>query len=181
MIGSELAKRYARALFQIAREENSVEEIYGELSGFSAILKENKDLMDFFVNPIFDQADKKAVLNELLTKIDVSTITANFLRLLIDKRRINILLEVEECYRADLDELLNRIRVKVRSAFPLSGDAKQRLLSRLSEMTGKNVEMAVEDDRSLLGGIIVAVGDTLYDGSVKTQLANIRELIREEM
>ncbi|OPL15946.1 MAG: hypothetical protein AVO39_06695 [delta proteobacterium MLS_D] len=181
MIGSEIAKRYARALFQLASEEGAVEEIYNELSSFSRTLRDNRNLLEFFANPIFDAQEKKAVLNEILAKMKISGMTANFLNLLVDKRRIDILLEVEACFRNYLDELMNKVRVKVKSAFPLTGETVDKLTARLAEMTGKNVEMTVEDDRSLLGGVVIAVGDTLYDGSVKTQLASIRELIREEM
>lgn len=181
MTGSEIAKRYARALFQIAEEDNAVEAVYGELANVASAVRDNKNLMDFFANPIFDQSDKKDVLAEILAKMSVSGVTANFLNLLIDKRRMDILSDVEECFRGYRDNLLNKVRVNVKTAFPLSGEMKERLLSSLAEMTGKNVEMAVEDDRSLLGGIVVAVGDTLYDGSIRTQLSSIRELIREDI
>ncbi len=181
MTGSEIAKRYARALFQIAEEDNAVEAVYSELASITSAVRDNKNLMDFFANPIFDQSDKKNVLSEILAKMDISGMTANFLNLLIDKRRMGVLSDVEECFRGYRDNLLNKVRVNVKTAFPLSGEMKEKLLSSLADMTGKNVEMAVEDDRSLLGGIVVAVGDTLYDGSIRTQLAGIRELIREDI
>ncbi|MCK9273951.1 MAG: ATP synthase F1 subunit delta [Syntrophales bacterium] len=181
MIQSEIAKRYAKALFQIAKEEDSVETIYGELDRFASMLKENKNLTDFFANPIFDQNDKKAVMEEVLSRIKITGITANFLKLLADKRRIDILLDVENCFREYRDQLLNKVRVNVRTAFPLSADLAEKIKARLEGITRKNIEMAVEEDTTLLGGIVVRVGDTLYDGSIKTQLMSIRELIREEM
>lgn len=181
MIGSEIAKRYAKALFQVAEEEKAVEKIYGELAGFASTLRDNRNLMEFFANPIFDQTDKTSVMRDILKKMKISGMTANFLYLLIEKRRMDILLEVESCFRDYLDRLMNKVRVNVKTAFPLSEDMVRKLSARLEEITGKNVDMAVEDDGSLLGGIVVAVGDTLYDGSIKTQLASIRELIREEI
>lgn len=181
MIGSEIAKRYAKALFQVAEEEKAVEKIHGELAGFASALRENKNLMEFFANPVFDQNDKTSVMKDILKKMRISGVTANFLYLLIEKRRMDIFLDVEACFRGYLDKLMNRVRVAVKTAFPLSGEMVTKLSAHLEEMTGKNVEMAVDDDNSLLGGIVVAVGDTLYDGSIKTQLASIRELIREEI
>ena len=181
MIGSEIAKRYAKALFEIAKEEGAVESIYGELERFASALKSNKNLMEFFANPVFDQGDKKAVMESVISKVQITGITANFLKLLVDKRRIDILLDVENCFRGYRDALLNKVRVKVKTAFPLPADLAGKIQERLEEMTKKKIEMAVEEDASLLGGIVVGVGDTLYDGSIKTQLMSIRELIREEM
>ncbi|MCK9230464.1 MAG: ATP synthase F1 subunit delta [Syntrophales bacterium] len=181
MRGSEIAKRYAKALFKVAQEDEAVEKIHGELAGFALTLRENKNLMEFFANPVFDQNDKISVMKEILKKMKISGLTANFLYLLVEKRRMNIFFEVEACFRDYLDTLMNKVRVQVKTAFPLSDEMVARLSARLQEITGKNVEMAVDDDRSLLGGIVVAVGDTLYDGSIKTQLSRIRELIREEI
>ncbi|MGZ6275985.1 MAG: ATP synthase F1 subunit delta, partial [Syntrophales bacterium] len=88
MSSSNIAKRYARAFFDIAREDGLYEKYYNELTLFSSIVKNNKDLQELLLNPIFDQAEKRAVVDSLLAKINISVITANFLKLLVDKRRI---------------------------------------------------------------------------------------------
>jgi len=181
LIGSDIAKRYARALFDIAREEDKIEVIYDELNGFSSILKDNEDLADFFANPVFDNADKLAVIETIIDKIGISATTSNFLMLLVDKRRVDILEQIRECYQIYMDEVLNKVRVGIKTAFPLSGELSERIKKQMEGLTGKNVEMVIDEDPSLLGGIVIGVGDTLYDGSVKTQLNNIRGLIREEM
>ncbi len=181
MISSNIAKRYARAFFEIAREDGLYEKYYHELTLFSSIVKENKDLKDLLLNPVFDQAEKRAVVDSLLKKVDISNITANFLRLLVDKRRIGILPDIESCYRKLMDDALRKIRVDVKTAFPLSAELSAKLQKRMEELTGRKVEMAVSEDASLLGGIVVGVGDTLYDGSIKTQLHNIRNLLGEEI
>jgi F-type H+-transporting ATPase subunit delta len=80
-----------------------------------------------------------------------------------------------------MDEVLNTVRIEVKSAYKLSDELSEKIKARMEEITGKKVEMEIERDTSLLGGVVVKVGDTLYDGSVKTQLNNIRELLREEM
>jgi F-type H+-transporting ATPase subunit delta len=180
LISSNIAKRYARAFFEIAGEERRYEDYYHELSRFSAVLKENKNLSEFLANPVFDQPDKKAVLESVLEKIPVSPLTANFLKLLVDKRRIGILSGIEGCYRELMDNALKKVRVTVSTAFPLTGELAGHLQKALEGLTHREVEMTVIEDPTLLGGIVVRVGDTLYDGSIKTQLNNIRILLGEE-
>ena len=181
MIISNIAKRYARAFFGIAREDGLYEKYYLELTLFSSIIKESKDLKELLLNPVFGQDEKKAVVDSLLKKTDISNVTANFLRLLVDKRRIGILPDIESCYRKFMDDALKKIRVDVKTAFPLSAELSEKLQKRMEDLTGRKVEMAVSEDASLLGGIVVGVGDTLYDGSIKTQLHNVRNLLGEEI
>jgi F-type H+-transporting ATPase subunit delta len=178
---SNIAKRYARAFFEIAGSERRYEEFYHELGCFSAVLKENKSLSEFLSNPIFAQPDKKTVVESVLGKMDISPLTVNFLKLLVDKRRIGIISEIEGCYRELMDGALKKVRVTVKTAFPLSGDLSGRLKKGLEGLTGKKVEMTVLEEPSLLGGIVVRVGDTLYDGSIRAQLNNIRNLLGEEI
>jgi F-type H+-transporting ATPase subunit delta len=181
LIISNIAKRYARAFFGIAREDGLYEKYYLELTLFSSIIKESKDLKELLLNPVFGQDEKKAVVDSLLKKTDISNVTANFLRLLVDKRRIGILPDIESCYRKFMDDALKKIRVDVKTAFPLSAELSEKLQKRMEDLTGRKVEMAVSEDASLLGGIVVGVGDTLYDGSIKTQLHNVRNLLGEEI
>ena len=181
MISSAIAKRYARAFFKIAGEEQRYEDYSQELGRFSALLKGNKTLSEFLANPVYDQPDKKAVVEALLAKLQLSPLTANFLKLLVDKRRIGILSDIEGCYRGLMDNALKKIRVTVKTAFPLTGELSDRLQMGLEGLTGREVEMSVLEDSALLGGIVVRVGDTLYDGSIRTQLNNIRNLLGEEL
>ncbi len=180
MISSNIAKRYARAFFKIAGEEQRYEDYARELGRFSTMLKESKDLGEFLANPIFALPDKKKVVEALLAKLDVSPLTANFLKLLVDKRRIGILSDIEGCYRDLVDNALKKVRVAVKTAFPLTGELSTRLQKGLEGLTGRQVEMTVHEDPTLLGGIVIRVGDTLYDGSIRTQLGNIRNLLGEE-
>jgi F-type H+-transporting ATPase subunit delta len=181
LISSNIAKRYARAFFKIAGEEKRYEYYYDELGRFSTILKENKNLSEFLANPIFALSDKKAVVESLLEKIRISPLTSNFLKLLVDKRRIDILSDIRGCYRELMDIALKKVRVTVKTAFPLTRETSARLQNGLERLTDREVEMIVLEDRSLLGGVVVRVGDTLYDGSVRTQLNNIRNLLGEEI
>ncbi|MDY0188035.1 MAG: ATP synthase F1 subunit delta [Syntrophus sp. (in: bacteria)] len=179
MINSGIAKRYARAFFDIAGEDKLYEQYYDELSSFARIVKEDKNLKEFLANPVFGQAEKKAVVEAILQKIKMSEMTSNFLKLLVDKKRIGMLAEIADYYRELMDEVLKRVRVSVKTAYPLKEEATAEIKKGLEQMTGKQTEVTIEEDRSLLGGIVIRVGDTLYDGSIKTQLNNIRNLLGE--
>ncbi len=176
---SNISKRYARAFFEIAGEEKKLEQYYNELSQFSSIVAENKDLGGFLANPIFDEEAKKKVLEKIIGRLSLSKMTINFLNLLIDKKRIDVLPDIETCYRQLMDETLQKVRVTLKTAFPLSGEMQDYITSNLKKMTGQAVEVTVESDKSLLGGILIGVGDTLYDGSIKNQLNNMRNLLGE--
>ena len=176
---SNISKRYARAFFEIAAEEKQLERYYDELKQFSSIVSQNKDLEEFLANPIFEQEAKKKVLTGVIAKLNLSGITVNFLKLLVDKKRIDVLPDIEVCYRQLMDEALQKLRVTVKTAFPLSREMQDLIVSRLEKVTGKKVEVTIENDNSLLGGIVIGVGDTLYDGSIKNQLNNMRNLLGE--
>ena len=182
MIGSSsIAKRYARAFFEIAEEEKQFDKYYHELISFSKIVDGNENMKEFLANPIFDQHDKRDVVDAVLIKIGMTGVTANFLRLLADKRRIGILADIVVCYRELMDSALKKQRVQVKTAFPLSSELSERLKKGMEGLTGKQIELTIEQDVSLLAGVVVRVGDTLYDGSIKTQLNNIRNLLGEEI
>ena len=105
--------------------------------------------------------------------------TISFLNLLVDKKRIDILHDIVVCYRQLMDEVLKKIRVNLKTAFPLSSNMQDYINSNLEKLTGRKVEIFIENDPSLLGGIVLGVGDTLYDGSIKNQLNNMRNLLGE--
>jgi len=176
---SNISKRYARAFFEIAEADKKLEQYYEELKQFSSIIAGNKDLGGFLANPIFEQESKKKVMEQIIGKLSLSPMTINFLKLLIDKKRIDVLSDIESCYRQMMDETLKKLRVNVKTAFPLSADMLTYIKSSLEKMTGKQVEVSVENDQNLLGGIVIGVGDTLYDGSIKSQLNNMRNLLGE--
>jgi len=176
---SNISKRYARAFFEIAEEEKQLEQYYKELGQFSSIIAENKDLGGFLANPVFEQESKKNVLEKIIGKLSLSPMTINFLKLLIDKKRIDVLSDIEICYRQMMDESLQKVRVNIKTAFPLSREMHDFISVSLEKVTGRKVEVTVENETGLLGGIVIGVGDTLYDGSIKNQLNNMRNLLGE--
>ncbi len=181
MSSSDIANRYSEALFQIASEEKNYEKYFNDLKAFSAVVEENANLREVLFNPVFDKDEKKAVVGDLLQMIGVFDISANFLRLLVDKGRISFLGEIVTAYQQLMDQVLNKARVSVGTAFPLSDGLVAEIKKTMEGLTKKQVEMVIEEDPLLLGGIVVKIGDTLYDGSVKAQLNKIRELLGEEI
>ena len=176
---SNISKHYARAFFEIATEEKQLERYYEELNQFALIISQNKALSDFLANPVFEQGSKKGVVESIIGKLQLSGMTISFLKLLVDKKRIDILHDIVICYRQLMDEVLKKVRVNVKTAFPLSGKMQDYINSSLEKLTGRQVELFIENDPNLLGGIIIGVGDTLYDGSIKNQLNNMRNLLGE--
>ena len=178
MIAGNIAKRYARAFFDVAGVEDRYERCYDELKRFSGVLEENENLKNLLSNPVFEIKDKKAVVREVLKELNLSLPTANFINLLVDKQRIGIINEIEKDYLKLMDNALGIARVQVRTAFPFTTELSANLKHGLESFTGKHVDMQVEEDASLLGGIVVRVGDKLYDGSIKMQLNNIMKIGR---
>lgn len=181
MIRSTVAKRYAQAFFEIAEEEKKLEAYYHELNSVCEIIEGNDEFKAFLANPIVEQKDKKSVIEAILERVKPSPVTANFIRLLTDKQRIVIFREIVEAYREKMDEALGVVRVQVKTAFPLSPELEGKVKEFLTQSTGKKVVMEVAEDKSLLGGLVVKIGDLVYDNSIKTQLNNIRNLLGEEM
>ena len=181
MITSNVARRYARAFFAVAGEENKYEAYYRELELFATVIEDNQNLKELLANPVYDKKDKQKVVDRVLEKLKLSPPTANFIRLLVDKRRIAGLAEIRENYRNLMDNAIGISRVQVKTAFPLTAELEARLLRGLESLTGKKVEMQIDEDASLLGGLVVRVGDKLYDGSIKVQLNNMMKLLGEEI
>ena len=177
MITSNVARRYARAFFAVAGEDHRYEEYYRELRLFTAVMEENKNLKELLSNPVYDKGDKKKVVDRVLQHLNLSAPTANFIRLLVDKRRIAGIADIEQSYLTLMDDAIGISRVQVKTAFPLTSDLAANLQRGLESLTGRKVEMRVEQDATLLGGVVVRVGDKLYDGSIKAQLDNMTKLL----
>ena len=181
MINKNIAGRYAKAFFKVACEENIFQECYNELALFSDTINENKNLREFLLNPVFSREDKKSVMGSLIRKSGVGRLSGDFLKLLVDKRRIALIHEIMDSYRGMMDKKLGVTRVTVKTALPLSRELSENLRDELEKKTKSKVEMTVSEDPSLLGGLSVRIGNTYYDGSVKAQLNNIRNLLGKEI
>jgi len=169
-----LARRYAAALFQAARESNAVDSVESDLGFITYSLDDIPQLQEVLVHPLIPGARKKELISQIF-KGKIQDLTLDFLFLLVDKRREEIVPEVEGEYINLANEHRNVVTVQVTSAVPLSQDEQAQLREKLGQFTGKKVELELSEDPQLIGGIVIQIGDTVIDGSVKGYLAGLRE------
>ena len=170
-----VARRYATALADVVLKNGEVEIIKSELKTWEDLIKSNGDLQTAFANPAISQANKEKVLEGLLTKTKPSQTTANFLRILLRNSRLNDLGEINDKFASVLDERSSIVAAQITSARPLSEAEKSEFQASLSKMTGKKINLNFNIDENIIGGVVTRVGSTVYDGSVKTQLENLKQ------
>jgi len=175
------ANRYAKALFDVALEEKAdLDRIDKDLSEITEILRENTELMSAVDWANVPDAARQAVMENVLDKIGVAAPVKKLLVLLTGQRKLVYLQDLAEAYRERLLAHQNVVRAEVTSAAPLSPEKTASLADSLSKVTGKKVELSVSVDPELLGGVVAKIGSTVYDGSVRTQLARMRqELVKQ--
>jgi F-type H+-transporting ATPase subunit delta len=179
LIAGSVAKRYAKALVDVAASGNELEIVRQELSDVAALLREHRELQRFLVNPSILRRDKVRILEEVIARLSLRPLTKSFLRILQQAGRLQALEGVLRAYETMVDERLGRVKAVVTTAAPLEGEAHERLRQRLAEMTGKTVYLEVQLDTGLLGGLVTQIGSQVYDGSLRTRLARLRqELVR---
>lgn len=174
MIGSRVSRRYAKALLSLGQEDGRYEEYGRNLQEFSDFCKKNKDFFQVISNRLFSAEDRKKILDVVLQKTTFSDTVKNFLRLLIDKNRVSGIHELKDYYLKLTDELSDVSRAEIITARPLKKEVVDRLEKALSGLTSKKVITEVKEDGSLIGGLVVKIGDLVLDGSVKAQLAGLR-------
>ena len=174
-----ISRRYARALLLIGKEDGQVDTYRTELQGVSDLFANEKALEQAVCNPLYEAESRKKVLQALLEKINLSPVMNSFLLLLFDKGRISFLSSINDFYQKLADELKGVARALVVSATTLSQDTLDKIQGALSKKTGKDVKFDVKEDSSLIGGIVTQIGDLVFDGSIKTQLLNMRESLKK--
>jgi F-type H+-transporting ATPase subunit delta len=168
---SALAFRYARALADLAAKPGAPVEasaITGELESFENALKNALE------SPAVAPAKKRAVVAELARRLPLSSLTARFLYVLIDHRRVPLLGEVREAFESVVDERLGIVRVEIHSARELTAGQRSQLLEELTRLTGKEARARFQVRDDLIGGVVARIGSTVYDGSIRGQLTAIK-------
>ncbi len=174
-----IAKRYAKAIFSLAKEEGDYRETGKELHRFLKLFEDVKELKRFLLNPACSLKDKKKAINELDHVKDLSPLTRNFLLLLIKKDRLVYFSEICKFYDLFLDKEDGRLRAEVGFAVKPDDALLEEIKKKLEEITKQEVVLSVKIDPNLIGGALVKSGDLIFDGSVKTQLETIKERLRE--
>lgn len=177
---SKAAHRYARALFSLAREEGDVALIRRELDDMARLLAANPDLQRRLFQPLHPVRERREVLKSLCEKGRGSEMIRNFFAYLIEKRRLIAFEAIHDEFNRLADEAAGRVRAQVRSASPLRDQQRARLVDALARRTGKEVELTVQVDPSLIGGAIATVGGLVFDGSLRTQLMLLRGTLTQK-
>ncbi len=172
-----MATRYARALVDVALERRIHEKIGAELKDIETMLSSQKDIQDVFDNPAFPSDVRKAILRQILQRLGADRILENFLVLLLERNRIKLLPEIAHNFSELVDEQLGIIAVDVKTATDLPVEERELLRKKLGEVAGQEVKLNYSIDKLLIGGVVLQVGSTVFDGSVKGQLDAMRRRI----
>ena len=178
-MASAVANRYAHALVDIVMAPGSPlkpEDASTQLAAIDALIQESLELRIALMTPAIQTSRKRAVMAKLIERTGASPLIRNFIYVVIDHRRIDVLGDIREAFQEQLDERLGFVRAEVTSAVPLDGPLSTGIESSLSRLTGKRMRLKFDVDPSLVGGVVARIGSTVYDGSVRGEL---RELSRK--
>jgi F-type H+-transporting ATPase subunit delta len=170
-----VARRYATALADVVMARGEAQEVQKELRDWEEMMQSNEQLLEVFRNPTIPYHQKRKVLSTLITLARVRPTTANFLQVLLQNQRLAELNEVNKRFAQILDERSGVVSAKVTTARPVPQSSQEALRAKLASMTGKSVRLSFETDEELIGGIVTRIGSTIYDGSVRNQLQQVKE------
>ncbi len=171
MAGEALARRYARAYFDLARDAGRIDAYADDLAGAAEMLS-NPDVLEALTNPRLDVADRIRLALELID--GVGDHARNLVRLLVERNRVSAVPAVLEEYRALADRESGTVRAEVTSAVPLSARLHKQVSAALRERIGSDVEVTMKEDPSILGGLVVRIGDRVIDNSLRTHLQQLQ-------
>ncbi len=170
-----IARRYSTALADIVLSSGETETVKSELAGWNDMFAENSNLPTVFSNPAIAQKNKEKVLESLIASSKPTKTTANFLRILLRNGRLADLGNINDRFESVLEERGGVVSAEVTSARPLPDSERNAFQTNLEKLTGKKVNISYAVDENIIGGVVTRIGSTVYDGSVKTKLENLRE------
>jgi ATP synthase F1 delta subunit len=171
----EIAEVYARSLFQVAKEQGKLEEIHEQLGQFTDVLEADRDLQVFFFSPYFSTKEKQEGLERALVGAD--EIFVNFLELLIENHRMPVIFRVRRAFERLWEDENQLLPVSVTSAVDLDEGTVKQIGDRIAEQTGRKVDLSANVDPDILGGIVVRVGNSVLDASVRNRLEQLRKQV----
>src|SRR5215210_5370405 len=176
---SRIARRYAEAIVDVAIAHKQVEQVEDELRSLGELVGSNRELYQVFASPIISLANKRRVLDAIIERARPSQIVANLLRVMLSHYRLHHINAVYEQFRREMNERRGVVSAEVVTAQPIGPSERDTLSRRLAEMTGKQVELQFKTDPALIGGTVTRVGSVVYDGSIRTQLQEIKERLKQ--
>jgi F-type H+-transporting ATPase subunit delta len=172
--------QYANALADVALEQGAADSVLKQLNDFAAAYAESADLRNFLATPALTSKEKHAFTEKVSVRLGASKIVRNFLFLLIDHRRTHMIPELAEAFQSVIRERQGVAEARVTSASELTAAQKKSLAQSLEKKTGKKIEAKYAVDKALLGGAVVRIGDTVYDGSLRHRLNQMRVKLAAE-
>jgi F-type H+-transporting ATPase subunit delta len=169
----EIAQVYSRSMFGVAKEHGNLDRIREELGAFADALAQNRELSVFFFSPYFSTEEKKEALARTL--VDADPTFVNFLKLLIENHRLPLIHRIRRQYDILWDRENRRLPMEITSAVELERSVVEALENGIREQTGHNVELESHVDPEILGGIVLRVGNSILDASVRHRLEQLRK------
>jgi len=170
-----VATRYARALLELGQETNSLDSLIADLERAAATFAESAELRAALGNPLLSREAKNAIVTDVAVALGITGNAKNTLRLLVDRQRIDALPSIAARLRELVDREKGVLVAEVTTATRLSQGFYDRLKGDLEKHTGKSVSLRTSEDTSLIGGVVVRVGDTIIDGSLKSRLDSLKQ------
>ena len=170
-----IARRYSVALADAVIHSGETDTVKNELAAWSDLLRGNADLQTVFGNPAITHANKEKVLDSLLAKVKPSKTTSNFLRVLLQNGRLTEIVDINDRFAAVLEERSGVVSAQITSARELPENERAEFEKNLERITGKKVNIAFAIDKDIIGGVVTRIGSTVFDGSVRTKLENLKE------
>jgi F-type H+-transporting ATPase subunit delta len=177
MLEGSISRRYAKALLELAIEQDKVQAWSDALDGLRTRLAGSTELEDVLVNPVYTRDQRRAILGKLVGGQDKEL--QSLVGLLVDRNRLAYLSGIAGAFRTMADEKLGRLRATVTSASALDDGSLKTIAQKLAAITDKQVVVDRQVDPSILGGVVAQVGSTVFDGSVKTQLEELRRQLKQ--
>ncbi len=173
-----LAKRYAKALFAVGKEEDALDDFAASLNGFADLFSTTAEVEDGLTNPVYPLDTRQQVMAGIVESMGLSQIMVNFCNLLAEKNRSFIIPDVAEVFQTMVDEERNICQGVMITAAEVNAELQEKTKETLEKITGKQVVLSTEVDPGIIGGIITRVGDMVIDGSIRTQLEGLKESIK---
>jgi len=180
MIGVTIAKRYAKALLGIGLQDGNYEVLGQDLNKMADLLSENKELRVALRSAAFRKSTRKAIARKIGERLGLAPITIKFTELLIQRRRVDLFPEITKSYRDFCDEVAGRTRATLVAPLEVPSGLVQEIKGKIESLTGKEVILSLEKDPSLIGGFLTKIGDVVFDGSLKGQIAKLRDALYKE-
>jgi F-type H+-transporting ATPase subunit delta len=171
----EIAAVYARSLFEVAKDQDKLDLVRDQLGAFADALNETRDLQVFFFSPYFSTAEKEDGLDRVVSDADPAVL--NFLKLLIEKHRMPVVFRIRATYDALWEDENRLLPVQITSAVELDKQVVSQLGDRIAEQTDRKVDISADVDPDILGGIVVRVGNSVLDASVRNRLDQLRRQV----